>query len=72
MKTRMTLCELSNLLTAKGYQDIFDGQVVGECLDKKSMSGSWSDPDGEEIVYFDIIKWDSASQHLETIIEIEE
>ena len=67
----MTLQELSELLIEKGFADIFDGQVDGDCLDLENMIGSWADRNGEEIIYFDILKVDEESGHLETIIALE-
>ena len=70
MENTMTLLELSNELTERGFADIFDAQVDGECLDLASNTGSWADLSGDEIIYFDIIKIDADSGHLETIIKI--
>ena len=69
-KKTMTLLELSNILVAEGYADIFDSQIDGECLDLDSMTGSWADIQGNEIIYFDIVKLDEESNHLNTIIKL--
>jgi len=71
MKEQMTLSELSTILINKGFADIFDGDVESDCLNLEQMTGDWADREGEEIVYFDIIKVDKDSNHLNTIIEID-
>ena len=71
MKTQISLLELSNILVARGFSDIFDSQVEGECLNVEEMTGSWADPDGEEIIEFTIIELSPETDHLETIVEIE-
>jgi len=71
-RQQMTLSELSGILIQKGFADIFDGDVESDCLDIANMKGSWADREGNEIIYFDIIKIDNKYDHLETIIEVEE
>ena len=71
MKTQIKLVELSNILVARGFSDIFDSQVEGECLNTASMTGSWADPEGDEIIEFTIIEVSPETDHLETIVEIE-
>ena len=69
MKAQMTLLELSNILTSKGYPDIFDFQVDGNILNLEEMKGSLADVEGDETIYFEVIKIGD-DKHLDTIIEI--
>jgi hypothetical protein len=70
IKNEMTLSELSEVLINKGFADIFDGDVESDCLNIEKMSGEWADIDGNEIVYFDIIKIDKDSNHLNTVVKL--
>ena len=71
MKEKMTLLELSNILTEKGFADIFDGDIE-DCLNFETMTGSWADVEGNEIIEFDIIELSPESDHLNTVVELEE
>ena len=70
MKTRVTLLELSNILTEKGFADIFDGDIE-DCLNFETMTGDWADVEGNEIIDFDIIELSPETDHLNTIVEVD-
>lgn len=68
----MSLYELSEILINEHgdkFDDIFNYSVEGDILDLESKDGSFSDREGENIIYFDIVKIDENS-HLNTIIRV--
>jgi len=69
---QMTLLELSNRLPAKNFEDIFNLDIESDILDIENSEGSIADFEGDEIIYFKIIKLDITSDCLNTIVEIQD